>query len=505
MASVSAKSLSERSYSVGEPHLNKPSESQAVKPCIRPKIRCGDCNREMETAKKVHRGLSYCPTCYVRLFKRRVCSGCGDFSRLPVFDANATCRQCELKKPCVRCKRIGLKVGKLTPNGPACAACAHYFRVPEACEHCSKPSSRLVRQEIHGQVLRCCPSCISKATTSTCSGCLRPRVIVSIEGPPLCKRCFSLGETPCPICAALMPAGRLKSCMQCYWDGSFQKRLDRLQAGIAAPKLQESVAAFAIWLKARRGAQYAALNLSRYLPFLEAIHGQWIEIPDYADLVAHFGAEGLRRVRSVVIWLQESGRLHVDISTRERTSESRRIVHLLGVLPDGPGRDALQGYHHVLQHRLELGQLQQRSMRIALSSAVRLLLSTDTAGQRLPSQRDLLQLLRKRPGLVASLYGFVGYLNQWHSLGLSPRVDPNWLVRAANTLRENRLLELYAKAGSGEAYERRWISTALTCFHGLGRVGMNTFQYTSFEHEGCPGFNVLIRGTEYWVLPLTEN
>ena len=115
------------------------------------------------------------------------------------------------------------------------------------------------------------------------------------------------------------------------------------------------------------------------------------------------------------------------------------------------------------------------------------------------SQRDLLQLLRKRPGIVASLYGFVGYLNQWHSLGLSPRVDPNWLVRAANSLRENRLLGLYAEAGTGETFERRWISAALSCFHGLGRVGMNTFQYTSFKHEGCPGFNVLIRGAEYWV------
>lgn len=297
----------------------------------------------------------------------------------------------------------------------------------------------------------------------------------------------------------MMPAGRVKSCVQCYWEGSFKERLEHLQAGIAVPKLQELVAAFAAWLKARRGAQFAALNLSRYFPFLEAIHGQWMEIPSYADLVDHVGAEGLRRVRSVVIWLQETGRLHIDISARERSSENRRIAHSLGALPDGPGRKAMLGYHHVLQHRLELGQLQLRSMRIALSSAVRLLLCTDSAGQRLPSQRDLLQLLRKRPGLWASLYGFVGYLNQRHSLGLNPRIDPDWLVRAANTLRENRLLGLYAEVGSGETFERRWISMALSCFHGLGRVGIKTFMYTSSEHEGCPGFNVLIQEAEYWV------
>lgn len=453
----------------------------------------------MAKATKVHRGLRYCLACYARLFKRRLCSGCGDFSRLPVFDANATCRQCEVKKPCVRCKRSGLKVGKLTPNGPACAACAHYFRVPEACERCSAVSSRLVRQEIDGQVLRCCPTCISQVTTSTCSGCLRPRVIVSIEGPPLCKRCFSLGETPCPICMAMMPAGRVKSCVRCYWNGSFEKRLECLQAEIVVPKLQESVVGFATWLKARRGAQFAALNLRRYLPFLEEIHGQWAEMPDYANLVDHVGAEGLRRVRSVVIWLQETGRLHVDAAIRENSSEHRRIAHSLCVLPDGPGRKALLGYHRVLQHRLELGQLQLRSMRIALSSAVRLLFSTDAAGQRLPSQKDLLQLLRKRPGLWASLYGFVGHLNRRHSLGLSPRVEPGWLARAAHALSESRLLELYAEAGTGEMFERRWISMALSCFHELGRVGIKAFQYTSAEHEGYPGFSVLLRGGEYWV------
>lgn len=297
----------------------------------------------------------------------------------------------------------------------------------------------------------------------------------------------------------MMPAGRVKSCVQCYWNGSFEKRLKSLQAEIAVPKLQESVVGFATWLKARRGTQFAALNLSRYLPFLEEIHEQWDEMPDYSNLVDHVGAEGLRRVRSVVIWLQETGRLHVDAAIRESSSEHRRIAHSLCVFPDGPGRKALLGYHRVLQHRLELGQLQLRSMRIALSSAVRLLFSTDAAGQRLPSQKDLLQLLRKRPGLCASLYGFVGYLNRRHSLGLSPRVEPGWLARAAHALSECRLLELYIEAGTGEMFERRWISMALSCFHELGRVGIKAFQYTSVEHEGYPGFSVLLRGREYWV------
>ena len=291
----------------------------------------------------------------------------------------------------------------------------------------------------------------------------------------------------------------MKSCLACSWDSSFEVRLKRLQDVTESSQVQTALSGFAVWLKARRGAQFAALNLQKYLPFLNELHRRWAEMPSYAVLVDHFSAEGLRRVRSVVFWLQETGQLHVDPEVRGEASERRRIAHSLKVFPEGAGRTALLGYNRFLEQRLELGQLQLRSMRIALSSAVRLLFSTDAGGQRLPAQKDLLQLLRKRPGLWASLYGFVGYLNRRHSLQLTSWVDPAWLSRAAHALTERALLELYAEEGAGEAYERRWISKALSCFHGLGRIGMKAFQYTPAEHCGHPGFAVLLRGDEYWV------
>lgn len=121
-----------------------------------------------------------------------------------------------------------------------------------------------------------------------------------------------MGEIPCPICMQMMPAGRVKSCQACSWDSSFEVRLKRLQDGAESSLVKAALFSFAVWLKARRGAQFAALNLQRYLPFLEELHKHWAEIPSYAVLIDHFGAEGLRRVRSVVFWLQETGQLHVD-------------------------------------------------------------------------------------------------------------------------------------------------------------------------------------------------
>lgn len=52
--------------------------------------------------------------------------------------------------------------------------------------------------------------------------------------------------------------------------------------------------------------------MQRYQPFLQALYGQWASLPSCAELVAHFGAETLRRSRLVVKWIDESGALVVD-------------------------------------------------------------------------------------------------------------------------------------------------------------------------------------------------
>lgn len=461
--------------------------------------RCHQCGRGMLKAKRVHRSHKYCETCYARLFKRLICPACENFARLPKFDPQAVCRECERIKPCVRCKRSGLRIGKLTADGPACVSCAHYFREPEPCERCAKPSTRLVRISVEDQVLRCCPACISRLTTSCCSSCRRPRVIVTTDKAPLCERCFSMGKIPCPICMGLMPAGRVKSCEDCTWESSFKKCLSHQLEDISDPRTMKAISEFAVWLKARRGAQFAALNLKRYRSFLVEMHTRWRTIPLYADLVKHATAEGLRRVRSVILWMEESGQLKVDPNVRENASDQRRITFTLSFFPEGPAHLALQGYYQMLEARHEKGALTIRSMRMALGPAAKLLYSTDANGQKLPGQKELLKLLRKRPGLWASLFGFIGYLNRKHACRMNPWIDASWLSKAARDQKESNLLELYKETEVGETYERQWISAALSCFHNLGRIGRRTFQYHLEDQDGHSGFSVSYRDRTYWV------
>lgn len=461
---------------------------------------CDECGRTISKAKKVHREKRFCETCYARLFKQHLCPACNTFARLPLFDTSAVCRTCEVKRPCVRCHRTGLKIGRLTAQGPACVSCAHYFRKSQPCERCEIPSTRLVRIQVDDHLLRCCQACYSSLRTACCSACRKPRVIVSVEGPALCKKCFELGEVPCPKCNRPMPAGLGNACTACFWDSSFDERRGRLLSGVEDEQLRTAMGDFTVWLRARRGAHFAALNMPRYQPFLQALYGQWKGLPSYTEIVAHFGAETLRRSRLVVNWLAESGMLVVDPEARENSSDQRRINHSLQYFPEGIAREALHSYGQELVDR----SVKLRTVRMALSSARRLLHSSNEAGQVLPNQRQLRLLLRSRPGLHASLLGFVNFLNRHYVLRLDAHVDRRWLAKAAHHVAEVKLAQLYATPAE-ELTVQEWIRTAMTYFHRI-KIPSNVLLDTEEQAQGNQrGFIVTFGGEEYWVPDAREN
>ena len=117
---------------------------------------CGECEARGIKITRAHQGVRFCQTCYKRMFKRRLCPGCGNFARLPIHHFGAACLKCERRKPCVCCRRVGRKIGKLTPDGPAGNSCAPYFRDAERCEACGQLSRQLSRKASLGDDLRVC-------------------------------------------------------------------------------------------------------------------------------------------------------------------------------------------------------------------------------------------------------------------------------------------------------------------------------------------------------------
>lgn len=82
-------------------------------------------------------------------------------------------------------------------------------------------------------------------------------------------------------------------------------------------------------------------------------------IPTYPDLLAHFTAEGLRRVRLPMRWLGETARVHIDPQQREDASDRRRIDAIIASIPSETSASrVLLAYEKALQARVLRSQEQ---------------------------------------------------------------------------------------------------------------------------------------------------
>ncbi len=462
-------------------------------------MRCDECQRPMAKAKRTHGGRRFCGTCYPKLFKRLLCSGCGNFARLPVFNESAKCRQCELSVACVRCNRTGRPVGMITPDGPACNSCAHHFRAPEPCDKCGTLSTRLTRVLSIDASARCCPKCVRKSS-ATCPCCRRHRkLLCGPDGHMRCKACVEQGSISCASCGESMPAGRKKDCESCAWKAAFHRRARVCRELLDQAHTRNLFDKFCIWLNQHMGAHKAFLKLKSYLPFFRFLKTQSTGIPPYVSLLGHFQADGLRRMQTPMLWLEERYGVVADDALREEHSEKRRIDELINSLPDGTASKMLLGYRSYLLSKQGEGSTTFRSIRLALRAAKGVLETASATFDAVPTQKTFTRYMTLVPGQKAAAQGFVSYLNRTHNLGLELTVSDRAKAHARTQRLENELSAMIASGGDGKAFERTWIKIALMHFHGVRRVNKKKLVYVPFTVLGKEGFNVKLETIDYWV------
>ena len=466
----------------------------------KPRHDCDECSRKQVEIARVYRGHRYCRTCYAREFKHRACPGCGETARLPREFPKAVCRKCERARPCVRCGRQMERMGMRTAYGPACPACAPYFREEEPCEACGTPSRRLTRVARLGHDLRVCPRC-ARADHGTCAWCRRHRLLAEKEdGEWVCKRCSEEGRVPCPSCGERMPAGRGHQCERCYLEGLADKRTKINKAAFRTPTMAWHFMEFGNWLKATRGPEKAAQKIHRFVPFFMEIERTWQRIPPYGELVAHFGAKKLRSVHLAMQWIEESGLVKPDPMQREADSDRRRIEATLERFLEGShAREILESYLESLDERVDEGRSSTRSVRLAIGPAAKLVEAAMKRGRLVPDQMVLEGYLRKTPGQTAALSGFVTHLRG--TLGTELKLPPRDR-RAAERRRRRKLreemLELMRGGTTEPTTERRWMKTALVYFHGVPRKAADCVDDSDIVPER-EGMSVQVEGRSYWI------
>lgn len=462
-------------------------------------LKCDECQCIASKIHRIHKGRRFCNTCYARLFKRRLCSGCGNFGRLPVFEKDTKCISCESKAPCVRCKKAGKPVGLMTVYGPACASCAHHFSEPEPCQRCGKLSTKLTRVLATDPDVRCCPQC-ARAGAATCPDCRHHRFLIQCnDGLMRCKLCAEKGEVQCASCTRLMPAGRKSECETCAWEKSLDRRAHIHVELFAHASTRQRFNEFCLWLKNQMGAHKAALRLKHYVPFFSFLDAHPVGLPSYVFLLEHFSAEGLRRMQTPMLWLNARYGVAPDEQLRNEHSEKRRIQEMIESTPAGVGLEALLGYREYLRTKQGDGSTSISSVRLSLRAAKNVLASASQQFDTLPTQKTVTAYLTQSPGQRATAQGFIGYLNRSHGLSLTTELSERAVARARNRKLEATLYNLYSASGEGEAYERAWIKAALMLLHGLSSVNKKTFSYSALVVKGVSGFNVVINAQTYWV------
>ena len=336
-----------------------------------------------------------------------------------------------------------------------------------AVRACGTESRWLSRRKELGHDQRLCPRCARKGSHGTCAACRRHRLVEpSPGGRRLCRACREQGEIPCPECSRPMPAGCGRRCWTCYWERLARRRIRIGSAGLASPVLAKRFGEFGAWLVEKTGERKAALNVNRHLEFFQQIEHQWGDIPDYARLLQHFGAAGLRRYLSARRWMEDAGLLTVDRAAREADSDRRRIDATLDRLPAGSkARDILEEYGNRLRLRVKRDETTLRSMRLALTPAARLL-DAAVARRRLPpDQRTLDAFLREAPGQASALSGFVSHLRRVHGAELTmPKRRALQLQRERRAKLLPELLAVMRESSAGGIVSKRWVQLALQYF-----------------------------------------
>jgi hypothetical protein len=303
-----------------------------------------------------------------------------------------------------------------------------------------------------------------------------------------------------------MPAGRGEICEPCYWHYTVQKRIKLNTAAFAKTEMATSFSLFGEWLEAIVGSHKASLKINRYLSFFLEIEKIWSCVPNYTDLLAHFGAARLRGFLLPMRWLEMTGRITVDAALKEDFSLRRRIAFIMSTLQSNSRlHDILSSYYNKLLQDMQEGSKVLRSVHSALIPACALLKMSAEKKRLLPDQLILDSYIEKTPGQRAAVSGFISYLNEIYNLGLAiQKVSQKEIENNVKKRLEKELIDLIQNKESEHITLRRWVSLALAYFHGLPKTVGKTVEIENIKISE-DGITVVWNSKNYWLPIISLN
>jgi len=471
------------------------SNSMSMEQC------CDECGRVIAKAHRVEGGRRYCVTCYARCFKRRLCSGCGMFSRLLQSANDPKCRNCVANAPCIRCQRAGRDLGMITEAGPVCNSCYPYFRESATCSLCNQVTQRPLHIEFDEGREMVCQRCAT-AHHRTCTLCRRHRLCNDRpDGTRICKKCDELGIVTCKACSSPMAAGRGSRCEDCYWKARGEAVSAQLCELLSNARVRKAFQEYVSWAMAEIDLPRLVRALPRHVVFFELLQQKAGDDSWSSARMLHvFGAAGLRKFELPVRWLQSSGVLEITSQEKEAAAEMGRSQSLVATSPkESLARRLLDEFYLHLHTQVSEGKIKPKSMRMSLRPAVSLLECADAGWQRMPDEVAVTKLLEATPGQRAALSTFLGFLKAKHGIVLSlPKVGRH-RHPGPNKALGIQLAVLAKEQPRPSDFESRWLHTALAYFHERSLAQAKTLLKNGSLVEIDAGYELIVEGSKYWL------
>lgn len=380
----------------------------------RPRTRCDECGRSIAKATRVYRGRAYCQSCHRQAFIVVPCPRCSRPHRAHRDLRGALCRSCAIaERRCARCQKPVPRAGLIIRGQAVCPSCVPHYRAKSKCPHCEELSSRLSKSPKTGFDVAICDKC-RRTRFATCHRCRRHREVFTFdaEGKPLCAACGR--ESPlthaCPSCGGSVPGAGAARCRTCEVRERTARRV-RLNIELLEQDWVRSLFEhFCDSQVALRPRGDTPRRVDRFAAFFaeidRAVHGAG-ELTQ-RRLFELIGADGLRLSQLAVAYLAEHLGIAWSSDLSQELVEERRIRDALLRWQRYAWSADLSGYlAHVSGSGLRTRSPKTR--RLYLNAAGRLLESAGVPSLTALKQEHLDRLLRRQPGLAASLSAFVTY------------------------------------------------------------------------------------------------
>jgi hypothetical protein len=241
---------------------------------------------------------------------------------------------------------------------------------------------------------------------------------------------------------------------------------------VLSPYLSGFFTQFGDWLVARRGVQFAATHIQNYFQFfleLDKFSLDCAEIPSYKSMVKQFTVAMTRKNLLVTIFLDEIGVISVEKSIKNDYSSLDSIERYLRKFESNSTFSKyLNHYFNLISAKLCSGKTSVRSIRLALTPAVKLLESCQYFNIDFPTNELLYAFLWVSPGQRASITGFINFLNHSYQLGLVIPERKDIIIhrhKLSHAQLKQRLILLLREPKYSASYKGKLMTVSLAYFH----------------------------------------